>query len=165
MLLDLREIIGIPGSTAEFDYEPDLSDAAEGSVMQITAAKASGSIYNRAGALTLTATVDALCLCVCARCLKEFERTMHQDVSANLSEGGEDGDDPDSYLIQDDRIDVDEIIVTEFVLEMDETVLCDDDCAGLCENCGADLNEESCTCVSDIDPRLSILGQLLEDDD
>ena len=165
MLLDLREIIGVPGGLVEFDYEPDLSDAAEGSVVQIIQpTRAAGSVVNRAGALTLSANVDALCLCVCARCLKEFEYPIHQQVSAYLTEGGEDGEDPDSYLLQGDKIDLDEIIITEFVLETTDTILCDADCAGLCEKCGFDLNEGPCDCDDDIDPRLSILKQFLDDE-
>ena len=37
-------------------------------------------------------------------------------------------------------------------------VLCREDCKGLCPNCGADLNEGSCSCVKeDVDPRLEAL--------
>ena len=37
-------------------------------------------------------------------------------------------------------------------------ILCREDCAGLCPNCGADLNEGPCSCVNeDIDPRLEAL--------
>jgi uncharacterized protein len=166
MLLDLREIIGVPGGVAEFEYSPDLSDAAVGSVNSIKQpTRAAGSVINRAGTLTLTAIVDVVCICVCARCLEEFEYPVHKQISAYLTEGGDDGDDPDSYLLQGDKIDVDEIIITEFVLDMDETLLCSEDCVGLCEKCGADLNTGKCSCDKDIDPRLVILGQLCSDNE
>ena len=165
MLLDLREIIGVPGGIADFEYEPDLSDAAEGSVVRIISpSRAAGSVFNRAGALTFSAIVDANCVCVCARCLKEFEFPVHQQVSANLTGGGEDGDDPDSYLLCGDCVDVDEIITTEFILALDETMICREDCAGLCEKCGSDLNDGQCACEIDIDPRLSILKQFFDED-
>ena len=166
MLLDLREIIGVPGGIAQFEYQPDLSDAAVGSVVSILQpTRAAGSVVNRAGALTLTAIVDVICLCICARCLDEFEYPVQQHISAYLTEGGEDGEDPDSYLLQGDKIDVDEIILTEFLLELEETLLCREDCEGICEICGADLNDGECDCEDDIDPRLSILAQLLTEDE
>jgi len=166
MFLDLREIIGVPGGRVIFDYNPDLSDAAVGSIIRINQpSSAAGDVTNKAGVLTFSAIVDASCVCVCARCLKEFEYPVHQHVSAYLTEGGEDGEDPDSYLLQGDKIDVDEIIITEFVLELEDTVLCSEDCAGLCEKCGSDLNDGQCACDNNIDPRLSVLKQLLENDE
>ena len=165
MLLDLREIIGVPSGSAVFDYEPDLSEATLGSVARIEQpSKAAGNVKNSAGVLTFSAIVDAICVCVCARCLKEFEFPVHQRITAYLTEGGEDGEDPDSYVLQGDKVDVDEIIVTEFILGLDERSLCREDCAGLCANCGSDLNEGPCDCTSEIDPRLAALGQLMIDD-
>jgi len=165
MLLDLREIIGVPGGKVTFDYEPDLSDAAIGSVIRIKKpSRAAGNVVNHAGALTFSAIVDAECVCVCARCLKEFEYPVHQQISAYLTEGAEDEENPDYYFLQGDKVDADEIIITEFVLELDQRHLCREDCAGLCEKCGADLNEGYCSCSAEIDFRLAVLKQLLEKD-
>jgi len=165
MLLDLREIIGVPGGKVSFEYEPDISDAASGSIVRIEKpSRAAGSVINSAGVLTLSANVDAACSCVCARCLAEFEYPVHKQISVLLTEDGEDGGNPDGYYLQGDKIDVDEIIVTEFVLDMEETLLCREDCAGLCEICGSDLNDKPCACKKQVDPRLAALGQLLEND-
>jgi len=163
MLLDLREIIGVPGGKVKFDFEPDMSDAASGSVSLIKKpARAAGSVTNNAGVLTLSANVDTVCVCVCARCLKEFEIPVHKSVSAILTEGGE-GETPDAYFLQGDKVDVNEIVVTEFILDMDDTLLCSEDCAGLCQGCGSDLNIGPCECKKEVDPRLAVLSQLLED--
>jgi uncharacterized protein len=163
MLLDLREIIGVPGGRVAFDFDPDLSDAAEGSVLRIKEPRAAGSVYNSAGVLTFSAIVDAILVCVCARCLKEFEYPVHQQVLAYLTEDGEDGGNPDGYYLLGDKIDAGEVILTEFLLELDQRHLCSLDCAGLCEICGSDLNGGPCSCKAEIDPRLAILGQLLEE--
>ena len=164
MFLDLREIIGVPGGRISFEYEPDLSDADDGSTMlMIKPTRTAGNVTNKAGVLTFSAIVDALCVCVCAKCLKEFEYPVHQQIEALLTEEGEDGGNPDGYFLQGDRIDAGEIILTEFILNMDQRLLCREDCAGLCEKCGADLNEGQCSCKADVDPRLAVLEQLLCD--
>ena len=164
MLIDLREIIGVPGGRVQFDYSPDMSDAAFGSIIRIMQpSRAAGSVTNSAGVLTFLANVDASCLCVCARCLKEFEYPVHKQISANLTEEGE-GEDPDGYFLQGDKIDADEIIITEFVLNMEERLFCREDCAGLCQSCGSDLNDKLCSCKTQTDPRLAVLGQLLDND-
>ena len=163
MLLDLREIIGVPGGVVPFDFEPDMLEAAEGSVVKIKQpARAAGNVRNSAGVLMFSANVDALCICVCARCLKEFEYPVHKRISAILTEGGE-GENPDGYFLQGDKVDAEEIVVTEFILDMDDRLVCDVDCKGLCQGCGADLNSEPCTCKKVVDPRLAILGSLIED--
>ena len=163
MLLDLREIIGVPGGVVSFDFEPDMSDVPFGSVVRIKKPpRAAGNVVNRAGVLTFSANVDATCQCVCARCLREFDRPMHKQVTAYLTEGGEDGGNPDGYFLQGDKADINEIVVTEFVLGMDERMLCSEGCAGLCERCGSDLNEGPCCCKKETDPRLAILEQFLE---
>jgi len=162
MLLDLREIIGVPGGKVSFDFEPDMSSAASGSISRILKpSRAAGNVSNNARVLTFSANVDAKCICICARCLKEFEYPVHKRITANLTEGGE-GENPDGYFLQGDKVDAEEIILTEFILDLNDTQLCNEDCAGLCQNCGADLNEEQCKCKKEVDPRLAILGQLLE---
>ena len=165
MLLDLREIIGVPGGGVAFDFEPDLSDAVSGSIVRIKQPpRAAGSVINSAGALTLSAIVDAECICVCARCLKEFEYPVHQQVSVYLTEGDEEGEDPKVYFFQGDFIDAGDIILSEFMMEHDQRLVCREECAGLCEKCGADLNGGPCNCKDEIDPRLAVLGQLLDND-
>ena len=162
MFLDLREIIGVPGGRVSFDYEPDMTDAAYGSVVRIKSpARAAGNVKNGAGVLTFSANVDAVCVCVCARCLKEFEYPVQRRISADLTEGGE-GENPDGYFLQGDKVDANEIIVTEFILDTDDRQYCRDDCAGLCQDCGSDLNSGQCGCKKETDPRLAVLGQLLD---
>jgi uncharacterized protein len=42
--------------------------------------------------------------------------------------------------------------------------LCEPDCRGLCPQCGANRNTETCSCESsDVDPRLAVLKDLLSD--
>ena len=167
MLLELREVIGVPGNRVRFEYEPDLSGAAFGSVVRIEKpARAAGSVVNSAGVLTFSADVDAECVVCCARCLKEFRLPVSTQISAYLTESSEQSnEDSDGYMLQGDKVDADEIIITEFVLELDQRLLCRPDCAGLCQKCGSDLNDGPCSCKADIDPRLAALQQLLDNDE
>jgi len=163
MLLDLREIIDVPGGKVLFEFTPDMSEAASGSIIRIEEpTKAKGNVTNSAGVLTFSANIEAICTCICARCLKEFKLPIHKKITANLTEEGE-GENPDGYFLQGDMIDADEIVITEFILDLDDTILCSEDCAGLCQNCGTDLNESPCKCEKEIDPRLAKLRELLDD--
>jgi uncharacterized protein len=164
MLLDLREIIGVPGAKLKFDYAPDLTDAAFDPFTGVVGtSRAVGAVTNSAGALSFAADVDATFSCVCSRCLKEFEYPIRKRVSANLTEDELAGDEPGMFYIDGARIDADEVIVTDIILDAQQSPLCREDCRGLCEKCGADLNEGACGCKAETDPRLAVLGQLLED--
>ena len=163
MLLDLHEIINIPGGSVPFEYEPDFSGLSFESVKAIRpGAKAAGRVENHAGMLVLTAELDVMLDCICARCLKEFERPVRQHVEAVLAADCESTDDPDIFPLDGDYIDVDEVVTTAFVLNMDQRFLCREDCKGLCEKCGKNLNDGPCECKAEIDPRLAVLGHLLE---
>lgn len=162
MLLDLREIIELPGGKVSFDYEPDMSQAIGGSIARIKEhVRAVGNVTNNAGLLTFKCDIDAVCVCACARCLKEFELPVRKSITANITESGA-GENPDGYFLQGDQIDATEIIVTEFILDIGDKLLCREDCAGLCYKCGTDLNVDKCNCPKEVDPRLAILGELLE---
>ena len=165
MRLDLHEIIGIPGSSASFKYEIDLSDMHFDLVKAFkNPVTAEGEVRNIAGVLVLSATVTADMVCICARCLTEFEKHIDLAVEATLSEEVQDEDNPDIYLLDGDFIDVDEVIITAFVLNMEQRFFCREDCRGLCDKCGNNLNDGPCHCKAETDPRLAVLGQLLENE-
>jgi uncharacterized protein len=164
MRLDLREIIYVPGASAPFDFSPDLSGAVSGSVRGIKQARAAGRIRNSAGVLVLSADIDAELECTCARCLREFDRSIHMHVENTLSDREEAGENPDIYVFEGDHVDVGDVIASDFILILDERILCREDCKGLCPDCGADLNDGPCACKKKIDPRLAALGRLLDDE-
>ena len=78
-------------------------------------------------------------------------------------EGEEDDLRDDLYLVESDTVELDEILVPELILDMEMTVLCREDCKGLCPKCGRDLNLGLCGCVTrEIDPRLAVLQKFLD---
>jgi len=165
MRLNLREIINIPGRKIDFDYQPDTTGLDFDSVAQVKSSlNAKGRIENIAGVLTLTATLTADFVCICARCLKEFDYHFDIDTTATIAEEQFDEDNFDIFLLDGDYIDLDEVIITAYVLNMEQRFLCSEDCKGLCDKCGKNLNEGPCDCRAETDPRLAVLGQLLEKD-
>ena len=70
-------------------------------------------------------------------------------------------DDPWTFELVGDEADLDDILTTVVVLNMDSQLLCKPDCQGLCPRCGKDLNEGPCDCRPERDPRLQVLEKLL----
>ena len=166
MKLDLRKIIHVPGACAAFDYELDLTRLDFYGARPITRPiRVQGKVTNRAGALHLTGDASTVLDLNCDRCCKPFQKDMSVPMDCLLGESLEDEDNEDDiYLLCDGAADLDEIASTAFILGMDTTNLCSEDCRGLCSRCGADLNLGPCDCKPEADPRLAALAQLLDDE-
>ena len=83
------------------------------------------------------------------------------DVLLVIEFANEENEDEWVFDLKGENADLEEIVRTVFVLNMDSQLLCDPDCKGICGGCGKNLNHESCTCQKEIDPRLAALQQLL----
>lgn len=165
MLLGIAKLIGCPGSYVPFSSEFDFSDMVFGSSRPVTdPVKASGTVVNTAGVLLLDGTIHANIHGVCDRCTREFDRQIEIPVHAVLETDADslDTDDLWTFPVEGDAVDLEEIIRTAFVLEMDSKLLCSVDCKGLCFRCGADLNLSQCRCKPEPDPRFAVLQQLLD---
>lgn len=161
MLLDLREIIEVPGKSVPFTCELDTNELDFDSVAAyLSAPVATGKVSNTAGILTLEGTLTAEMSCFCDRCGKRFDRTKTMELNVCISDG--ETDDPEAFTLEGDKLDLNELLTTVFVLDMETKFLCSVDCKGLCARCGADLNLGPCGCRKEIDPRLAVLEQLLD---
>ena len=93
----------------------------------------------------------------CDRCLKEldvqielpFEQTFYKD------EAGE-----DQYVYVNSLLDATQAVSDEIVLSLPTSLLCDENCKGLCPKCGCNLNEKQCDCDTSRDNPFSILKNL-----
>ncbi len=166
MLLGLSRIMEIPDSALPFQTELDLRDMQFGGSYPVQEpVRAEGVVRNVAGVLVLTAVISTNLHAICDRCAASFERRVSYDVQAVLVRELEDESAADewTFLLENDSADLDEILTTAFVLNMDSKLLCRPDCKGICFRCGKNLNDGDCDCRPEMDPRLAVLGQLLKD--
>lgn len=165
MLLNVQRIINAPGERMDFQFELDLSDVDFGGLYPAQdPVVVTGDVRNTAGMLLLSFTAGTVLKSVCDRCLKRFDnpKSVHCDYA--LAEEVENEENDDIIVLEDGCVDVGDLARTAFILEMDAKTLCSEDCKGICPGCGVDLNQGSCTCQKQVDPRLAVLAQLLEKD-
>lgn len=163
MRINLHEIIDVPGGVVPFACELNTDRLCFPAIRRfLSAPTASGTIENRAGVLTLTGKLCADMVCICDRCASEFEWKKTQDLHVLLAAELEDEENPDIFLLDGDWLDLDDVLETCFILDMETKCLCKEDCAGLCASCGANLNLGPCNCRGKIDPRFAVLEQLLD---
>ncbi len=165
MLLGLSKIIDCPGQSVSFSVSIDLSDLRFGNSFPVTeAVKAEGSVRNTAGVLVMTGNVTTCLHGVCDRCAADFTRNveipLHVVLVTELS--SEENEDEWVFPLEGDSADLEDIVRTVFVLNLDSKLLCREDCKGICGGCGKNLNKEACSCQKELDPRFAALKQLLE---
>ena len=165
MLLGLSKIIDCPGASVSFSDSVDLRDLRYGNSFPVTEpVEASGTVRNTAGVLMMTGTISTTLHGVCDRCAADFtsdvEFTIDVVLVTELS--NEENEDEWVFPLEGDSADLEDIIRTVFVLNLDSKLLCKPDCKGLCCRCGKNLNHESCSCQKELDPRFAALKQLLE---
>lgn len=165
MFLDLHEIIEVPGKSVPFACELDRERLAFPSLVEFRApVMACGEVRNTAGILELRAEITADMLLTCDLCTAEFSDNKRIPVSVTLQADAPDGEEDDTlFPLEGDGIDVSTVLETCFILDNDLRFLCRPDCRGLCPTCGKNLNDGPCDCREAIDPRLAVLGQLLDD--
>jgi uncharacterized protein len=110
---------------------------------------------------------------LCGRCLEPVRAPVDCDVSArfvpepntrraNKGEAEMLPADADTEPYSGHKIDITAPVHDQILLAIPQVVLCKPDCAGLCPDCGINLNTGSCNCNHEetIDPRLAVLKGL-----
>ena len=72
---------------------------------------------------------------VCARCLDPIDGDVSFDFEADLP-----------FKMGDKYVDIGERVREEILTRYVPRVLCQEDCQGICQGCGAYLNTEKCEC-------------------
>jgi uncharacterized protein len=106
----------------------------------------------------------------CGRCLKKFdypltfnlEEEFFPIIDVNSGFAVEIPEEPGSFTIDEHHIlNLDEAIRQNALLAIPMKPLCREDCKGICQVCGQDLNQAECECsTEEIDPRWAKLAQL-----
>ena len=165
MLLGLSKIIDCPGASVPFETSVDLSDLRYGTCFPVSEpVVASGVVRNTAGVLMMTGSITTCIHGVCDRCASDFDRDIDFPIDVVLVTelANEENEDEWVFPLEGDSADLDDIVRTVFVLNLDSKLLCDEDCKGLCCRCGKNLNDGPCSCQKELDPRFAALKQLLE---
>ena len=165
MLLDLHEIINSPGASVSFSESVDLSDLQFGTCYPVTEpVLASGTVRNTADVLVMKGAITTCIHGVCDRCAAEYTQDVEIPVDVVLVDelSNEENEDEWVFPLVADSADLEEIVRTVFVLNMDSKLLCKPDCKGLCCRCGKNLNDGPCGCQKELDPRFAALRQLLD---
>ena len=112
--------------------------------------------------------VHGVATATCARCLAPFPLDVTKDFSVVLTPeqrlSGEIelavGDLAESFY-RGKEVDVTRLVYEQVLLALPTRPLCDEECRGLCPQCGVNRNTTECSCIVESgDPRLAVLRGL-----
>lgn len=163
MVIDLKHIFVNDGASLPLEYELDLSTVEYLGLFPLKKPVViRGAISNKASLIRLEAEIVYEFSAPCDRCGVETTRmhTVSLDKSLAVSIEGEDSD--SIITVPDMKLDLDELVYSEAIVDLPMKHLCSEKCKGICSKCGKNLNDGKCECPEkEIDPRLQILADLL----
>jgi uncharacterized protein len=105
----------------------------------------------------------------CDRCLEtvveDFDLNFVKRVDLSASEDDNMFSDEfdESNYIDGYTLDVDMLIYNEVIIGWPTKILCREDCKGICNVCGQNLNQGTCDCEStSLDPRMSVIRDVFK---
>ncbi len=164
MILDLKRIFATDNSLLEIDHTLDMSEVDFfGNYPLKTPVIIKGSVSNRASVVSLNLNIEYTFAAPCDRC-GVFAQHNHTVIVDKLLATAIERQESDTIItVPDMKLDVDEFVYSEVILDLPSKHLCNDDCKGICFKCGKNLNEGECGCsTKEVDPRLAKLMELLD---
>ncbi|HYJ90751.1 MAG TPA: DUF177 domain-containing protein [Pyrinomonadaceae bacterium] len=129
-----------------------------------------GELSRNVAKTDVVGSVKAALEIECTRCLTPVKQALDlafrvdfvdREMFPDSKETHLESSDLDTDVIEGSELDLMQIAREQILLNLPETVLCREDCKGICPTCGKDLNEGDCQCrEDDIDPRWAALKNL-----
>ena len=102
----------------------------------------------------VTGTAEVEVAGQCGRCLEPIEQQLEIDIQELYLYPDAEPDDTEASRMEGELLDLEPLVRDEVVLELPFMPLCRPDCAGLCPDCGANLNADpEHTHEAAVDPR------------
>jgi uncharacterized protein len=172
-VVDLRRLDLAPGAGAQLDVPVAVEDVVLGGQAYSTdppEVPVRLDVASSGSGMGLRLRFHATLRGLCQRCLADAALDIAIDAREFQASGRETVGLPDTdldceYISGPARMDLDLRAWARDALAeaLPMSIFCRDDCAGLCAQCGADLNAAPCGCeVDDTDPRWAALGDLRE---
>ncbi len=169
MRIELENLEGGKGAFA-YVYQPDDLNPFDERIRLVEPVAVKGNVRLAGTEVFVNGHIDTRAQVECDRCLQPVELPVKADFALEYitgqtyesSEAAELTDAQMSVSVFDgEAIDVDEIVKEQILLAVPSRMLCQEDCKGICPECGLDRNTGECSCVTDnIDPRWAALKNL-----
>lgn len=164
MIIELSELIKHKSfkKDIQLTYEEDKLYYDGEEILFIKPICTEGSITGLGDIISVDLILNTELQLTCSRCLEKFNYPLEFEIHEKFST--ENVEDDDVIFLENDKLDITELVENSIIMALPIKKLCKEDCKGLCQKCGTNLNIHTCDCESqDIDPRLAKLKDLFLD--
>lgn len=110
---------------------------------------------------TLKGKVQGVLELICSRCIEKFPYGLDITIVEKFTNVYKENEDDETIFIEDNVIDISQVVQNNIILTLPIKRLCKQNCKGLCQQCGTNLNKFKCQCKNhDIDLRLAKLKDM-----
>lgn len=169
MIIDLIALKESPYKF-EFSLSPEDIELESDEAKIKNVVEVSGELSKRIAQIDVEGEIVADLETECSRCLGVTIEKLKFPFSAGYvepenytkqKEAELNADDLQISILNDAKIDINELVREQILLNLPEQSFCRKDCRGLCQQCGANRNLIDCNCIeNEIDPRWSALKKL-----
>ncbi len=158
LTVKVNDLVDRPGASRAVDLALPVPDGFDLPLAAVGApVRLEGLIESVVDGLLVRGRLDAQIVLSCARCLTPIVHDAGVDVVELFADPVQ--VDPDDevepgYELLDGHLRLDALVRDGLATTIPFQPLCEGSCRGLCAQCGADLNEVTCSCADDeLDPR------------
>lgn len=163
MQINLSEVISSEGKVMQADavYEPETFQTAAGNYPILDKEPVHFEFTNLGEKkISMRAVIKLALMIPCDRCLEDVRKDFHieaeREFNMNETEAQRIEALDEMNFISGSNLDVDSFVYGEILLNLPMKVLCSEDCKGICNRCGTNLNHGTCDCdTRSLDPRMA----------
>ncbi|MDF2593750.1 MAG: hypothetical protein K0R69_91 [Clostridia bacterium] len=135
----------------------NLSNGAQNCIANIE-----GTVTRKGTRYLVKGSISSIVVLICDRCITEFEYPIHTEFYKQFTSATDEADeDEDIIQVTQSSIDLSDVAAEALFLAIPMKCLCREECKGICNVCGQNLNEHICNCQdADVDPRLEKLKNI-----
>lgn len=159
MKVQISDIVSGKDRSKKIEYKFDMPQFEfEGDIIKpISSCSVVGRISADSDILILNAEVKVDLEMICSRCLDTFIYPIDIDIEERFTTNSK-SEDEEAVVVLDDVLDISEVVETSIISTLPIKRVCKDDCKGLCQECGCNLNFNTCSCnKEDVDIRFEAL--------
>jgi len=139
----------------QFDFEGD-------KIKSSGSCEVVGMISSDSDILILNAEIKVDLEMICSRCLDTFIYPIDIDIEERFTTNSKSLED-EAIIVFDDVLDITQIVETSIISTLPIKRVCKENCKGLCQECGCNLNSNTCSCnKEDVDIRFESLRGLFD---
>lgn len=135
------------GTTEKFEMEEDISEIDLPEEIEGHVLSARGKVMRLDDSVVVSGTANVSLTLICDRCLDNFDTSVGFDFEREYILDRKEKAEDNLYVDKSLNVDLTQELRDEIILAVPTKNICSENCGGICQGCGVNLNHEPCKCI------------------